>query len=357
MSAASLLPSEIILDGPAKRPSAIIFGCDGPYLKLAEAEFFHESDPLGFILFKRNCETPKQLNALVADLRDSVGRGDAPVLIDQEGGRVVRMGAPHWRVPPAAGVIGALAEREPAAGCRAAWLNARLIAFDLQKAGIDVCCLPVLDLKYHGASSVVGDRAFSSNPELVAQLGRAAADGLLAGGVLPVIKHMPGHGRAMTDSHDEMPRVEAALADLEACDFQPFRALRDLPIALSAHILYTAIDGDLPGTLSPKVIADIIRGAIGFDGLLLSDDLSMDALSGNLGERAEVALAAGCDIALHCNGKLGEMADIVSRVGAMSTEASRLWVKIIESKKVVISIDHNKLKEEFHNLMEERFRA
>jgi len=351
------LPIEFVPDGPVKRPRALIFGCAGPCLGSAEADFFRESDPLGFILFKRNCETPEQLTALVKALRASVGRHDAPVLIDQEGGRVVRMGAPYWRVPPAAGAIGALAERNWAVGCRAAWLNARLIAADLHQAGIDVCCLPVLDLQYRGASNVVGDRAFSSNPELVAQLGRAAAEGLLAGGVLPVIKHMPGHGRAMVDSHDEMPRVVAGLADLERCDFRPFRRLRDLPIGLSAHILYINIDDDLPGTLSPKVIAGIIRNSIGFDGLLLSDDLSMDALLGSLGERAAAALAAGCDIALHCNGQIEEMADIVSKVGEMSGEASRRWIAISDFKNNEKSSNINSLLEEFDNLMKKKTEA
>jgi len=348
-----LSPTETSPDGPAKQPRAVIFGCAGPRLEAAEADFFRDSDPLGFILFARNCETPEQLAALTADLRASVGRADAPVLIDQEGGRVVRMGAPHWRVPPAAGAIGALAQRDSATGLRAAWLNARLIAADLRQAGIDVCCLPVLDLQYPGASSVVGDRAFSSDPDLVAELGRAAADGLLAGGVLPVIKHMPGHGRAMADSHLEMPRVEAALAELVASDFRPFRALRDLPIGLSAHILYTEIDGDLPGTCSPKVIADVIRGAIGFDGLLLSDDLSMEALSGSLGERAEAALAAGCDIALHCNGKPEEMMDIAERVGVLSSEAVARWVRAIKFVKQENIIVYNELQDEINNLMKE----
>ena len=345
-------PTDATPTGSAKCPRAVIFGCAGTRLDAAEAAFFRHSDPLGFILFKRNCETPEQLSALTTDLRASVGRGNAPVLIDQEGGRVVRMGAPHWRVPPAAGEIGALAARDSVAGRRAAWLNARLIAADLRQAGITVCCLPVLDLRFPGASDVVGDRAFSSDPDLVAELGRAAAEGLLAGGVLPSIKHMPGHGRAMADSHHEMPRVDAPLGEMEASDFRPFHALRDLPIGLSAHILYTAIDGDLPGTLSPKVIGEAIRGAIGFDGLLLSDDLSMEALSGSLGERAEAALAAGCDIALHCNGKLEEMTDIAERVGALSPEVNTRWVRVVKYTKQKNNINYSNLESEFNNLME-----
>jgi beta-N-acetylhexosaminidase len=348
-----LSPTETIAAGPANPPRAVIFGCAGPRLTAAEAAFFRDSDPLGFILFKRNCETPEQLAALTADLRASVGRADAPILIDQEGGRVVRMGAPHWRVPPSAGAIGALAAVDLERASRAAWLNARLVSEDLGRAGIDICCLPVLDLQYPGASEVVGDRAFSADPDVVALLGRAAAEGLLDGGVLPAIKHMPGHGRAMSDSHHEMPRVDASLAELEASDFRPFRALADLPIGLSAHILFTALDCDLPGTLSAKVIAEAIRGAIGFDGLLLSDDLSMQALSGSLGERAAAALAAGCDIALHCNGVPDEMADIAARTGAMSADALRRWAAAREHFHKRKNINFNILKEEFDNLVKD----
>ncbi|MEE8172528.1 MAG: glycoside hydrolase family 3 N-terminal domain-containing protein, partial [Alphaproteobacteria bacterium] len=256
-------PTEPIPARPTKVPRAVIFGCAGLRLEQAEHDFFRASNPLGFILFDRNCDSPGQLTHLVAELRVAVGRADAPVLIDQEGGRVIRMGAPHWRAPPAAGAIGALAEHDRMAGRRAAWLNARLIAADLGHVGIDVCCLPVLDLQFAGASSVVGDRAFSANAEIVAELGRAAAEGLLAGGVLPVIKHMPGHGRASSDSHHALPRVEAPLDELNGSDFRPFRALRDMPIGLSAHVCYSALDAALPGTLSAKIIAEAIRGAIG----------------------------------------------------------------------------------------------
>lgn len=306
-------------------PRAVILGCAGLRLEAAEREFFRDADPLGFILFARNCESPAQLSQLVADLRASVGRADAPVLIDQEGGRVIRMRPPYWRAPPAAGVIGAIAERDLGTARGAAWLNARLIAAELDAVGIDVCCLPVLDLQFNDASSVVGDRAFSGDVEVVAELGRAACAGLLAGGVLPVIKHMPGHGRATSDSHLELPRVEASLAELAAQDLRPFEALNDMPIGISAHVCYGAIDADAPATQSAKVIAEIIRGAIGFNGLLLSDDLSMEALSGSQGERAGAALAAGCDVGLHCNGKLDEMADVIASVGLLSADAMRRW--------------------------------
>ena len=333
-------------------PRAVIFGCTGLRLEAAEHDFFRAADPLGFILFARNCESPEQLTLLVADLRASVGRADAPVLIDQEGGRVVRMGPPHWRAPPAAGVIGALAERDRATACGAAWLNARLIAAELDQVGIDVCCLPVLDLQFEGASSVVGDRAFSANGEIVAELGRAACRGLMAGGVLPAIKHMPGHGRAMSDSHLETPRVEASLEELKESDFRPFRALSDMPLGLSAHVCYSALDAEAPATLSRKVIQEAIRGAISFEGLLLSDDLSMEALSGSQGERAAAAIAAGCDVALHCNGKPEQMADVAAAVAEMSTEAVGRWEDAKKNIKRDNLREFNALSEEFDKLVE-----
>lgn len=350
-------PTEPLSGYPTKSPRAVIFGCAGLRLEPAEYDFFRASNPLGFIVFARNCDSPGQLARLVADLRSAVGRSDAPILIDQEGGRVIRMGAPHWRKPPAAGVIGAVAERDQAVGRRAAWLNARLIAADLRHVGIDVCCLPVLDMQFAGASSVVGDRAFSADVENVAQLGRAAAEGLLAGGVLPVIKHIPGHGRATSDSHHALPRVDAPLGELEYSDFRPFRALNDMPIGLTAHVCYQALDADLPGTFSAKVIAAAIRGSIAFDGLLLSDDLSMQALSGTMGERAGAAIAAGCDVVLHCNGQPEEMADIADTVVELSPAALRRWAiaknRISEDK----LNNFNGLLDEFDILMKEFFEA
>ena len=346
-------PTEPLSANPTKSPRAIIFGCAGLRLEPAEYDSFRASNPLGFIVFARNCDSPTQLARLVADLRAAVDRPDAPVLIDQEGGRVIRMGAPHWRKPPAAGAIGALAERNRAAGRRAAWLNARLISADLHRVGIDVCCLPVLDMQFAGASSVVGDRAFSANAGIVAELGRAAAEGLLAGGVLPAIKHMPGHGRATSDSHHALPQVDSSFEELDNSDFRPFRALNDMPISLSAHVCYQALDAKLPGTLSAKVIAGAIRGAIAFDGLLLSDDLSMQALSGTLGERARAALAAGCDVALHCNGQPEEMDDVADNVAELSSAALRRWA-IAKNRLSQDKINNfNELLEEFDNLMEE----
>jgi len=283
---------------------AFICGLKGPDLLAEERAFLQDAQPWGVILFKRNIETREQVARLTANVRDTLGR-NAPILVDHEGGRVQRLGPPHWRAYPAA----ALFERagaDAASAERFAWLGARLIAHDLREVGIDVDCLPVLDTPEAGSHAIVGDRAYSREPGRVARLGRAAADGLMAGGALPVMKHIPGHGRTRADSHLELPVVAASRADLEAVDFAPFKANADLPMAMSAHVVYTAIDPNAPGTQSKIVIDEIVRGHIGFDGLLMTDDLSMKALSGGFRERAERAIAAGCDMVLHCNGDLAE---------------------------------------------------
>jgi beta-N-acetylhexosaminidase len=303
------------------RARAVILGCAGPALGADEAAFFAAARPFGFILFARNCESPDQVRALVGDLRSSVDRADAPVLIDQEGGRVTRLGAPHWRRPPPAARFADLAQQDLATAIEATRLNARLIAADLAALGIDVDCAPVLDLPRPDTHAVIGDRILGHDPETAATLGRAFCDGLLAGGVLPVIKHIPGHGRATVDSHDRLPVVDAPRPELEEQDFAPFRALADMPWAMTAHVVYSAIDAKAPATTSPQVIADVIRQAIGFGGLLLSDDLSMQALAGDLGERTRAALAAGCDIALHCNGDPDEMERVVAAAPVLSAAA------------------------------------
>ncbi len=303
--------------------NAVVFGCEGLSLTDWERGFFTDSNPLGFILFARNCETPEQIRALVADLRESVGRDSAPVLIDQEGGRVARLKPPRWRAAPAAGRFGLLAGRDRDLAAEAVHLNARLIAADLIDLGITVNCAPVLDLPTPGADDAIGDRAFGAEPERVAELGRAFCDGLLAGGVLPVIKHIPGHGRARVDSHHQLPRVETPRAELEVSDFRPFAALAHLPWAMTGHLVYTAIDPDHPATMSRRVIAEVIRGAIGFDGVLVTDDLSMNALRGGYAERAADSLAAGCDLVLHCNGKTEEMTAVMAGVGPLSADAVR----------------------------------
>lgn len=309
----------------AAPPRAVVLGCAGPELESWERDFYAEQDPLGFILFRRNCETPDQVRALVEGLRASVGRDDAPVLIDQEGGRVARLRPPHWQAVPAPAAIGAIAERDPEAAREAAWTQGRLLAEELRPLGITVDCVPSLDLRFAWADAVIGDRSLGGDPTLVAALGRTLAEGLLSGGLLPVIKHAPGHGRATADSHEAMPRVETDRAELAETDFAPFKALADLPLGMTGHMLFTAIDPERPATTSPVVIESVIRGEIAFDGLLFTDDLSMEALDGGVGERAAGALAAGCDIALHCNGKREEMIAVCAACGPMTARAQERW--------------------------------
>lgn len=296
---------------------AAIYGCAGTELSSEERSFFREAQPWGFILFARNVADPAQLRSLTADLRETVGY-DAPVLIDQEGGRVQRLRPPHWRAWPAGRRYGELYARDAEKGLAAARLGAQLMAAELRDVGITVDCLPVLDVPVPGAHDVIGDRAYAETPEIVAALGLAAAEGLLSGGVLPVVKHMPGHGRAGADSHKSLPVVDTPKADLERIDFAPFRALRQMPVGMTAHVVYKALDPDNPATTSGIVIREIIRGAIGFDGLLMSDDLSMQALSGTLRERARASLSAGCDLALHCNGRMPEMEEVAAEAPILS---------------------------------------
>ena len=314
-------------------PRAMVLGCAGLALDDGERRFMAEVDPAGFILFKRNCESPVQTRALIGSLREAVGRPEAPVFIDQEGGRVVRLGPPHWREPPAPALLGQLASVDETAGVRAAWLNARLVAADLYALGFTVNCVPVLDLRIPGASKVVGDRSLGPEPRAVATLGRAIADGLRAGGIVPAVKHLPGHGRAVTDSHAVLPHVDAPLKALRAHDFVPFHELRDMPVGLTAHVCYPALDPERPGTLSPEVIGRAVRGAIGFDGLLVTDDLSMGALTGSVGARAAAALAAGCDLALHCNGKREEMEDVAAAVPRLAGRARERFEGMLAARR------------------------
>ena len=306
-------------------PAALILGCAGLRLSDDERAFFRDADPLGFILFARNVEDPAQVRALTAELLDCVGRADAPVLVDQEGGRVQRLGPPHWRAAPPGARFAALHALAPEAPRRAAWMNALLIARDLARVGITVDCAPVLDVPQPGAHDVIGDRALGADPATVADLGRAVADGLLAGGVTPVIKHLPGHGRAAADSHLELPVVDTSAAEMAVSDFPPFRDLSAwLPGALwamTAHVVYTALDADAPATTSAKVIADVIRRDFGFDGVLVSDDIGMKALSGGFDDRARAALAAGCDVVLHCSGDMAEMTAAAEGAAPLSAEA------------------------------------
>ncbi len=305
----------------AEVPRAVVLGCAGSALSDVERRFFAEADPLGFILFARNVDTPAQLRALIGQLRDSIGRDDALIMIDQEGGRVARLGPPHWPELPPARRAGDLAARDFDSGVEAACLLGRVIAEELAPLGINVACAPVLDVPVSGAHQVIGDRAFSDRPELVAALGRAFAESMLERGVLPVVKHIPGHGRALVDSHEALPRVDTAGDILRATDFAPFRALSDMPLAMTAHVIYEAFDPDAPATTSKAVINAVIRDNIGFSGLLFSDDLSMSALHGAIEARAIGAIEAGCDVALHCNGDMAEMEKVVAAVGPLSAEA------------------------------------
>jgi beta-N-acetylhexosaminidase len=301
--------------------SAAIYGCAGHRLTEAEKIFFAETRPWGFILFRRNIDTPDQVRALTSELRAAIGNADAPILIDQEGGRVQRMGPPHWpKYPPGDAYLKATNDLSTAR--ELVRLGARLMAHDLREVGINVDCAPVLDTPVPGAHDIIGDRAYGADPETVAQLGRAAAEGLLAGGVLPVIKHMPGHGRAFADSHKDLPVVHADLDTLDAWDFAPFKSLSDMPIGMTAHIVFTAIDPKRPATQSRKAIR-MIRERLGFGGLLLSDDLVMNALSGTLTQRAHKALKAGCDIVIHWNGVMDEMRQVAEGVGPLKGAAKR----------------------------------
>jgi beta-N-acetylhexosaminidase len=304
-------------------PRAFIAGCSGTSLTDDEIAFFRDADPWGLIVFRRNVETPERMLALTSAFRDAVGRADAPVLVDQEGGRVQRLTAPHWPLYPAARRLGSLHANDPLTRREIVRLAAGLMAHDLRSVGISVDCLPVLDVPVPGAHGIIGDRAYDDEPAVIGVLGRAAAEGLMAGCVLPVVKHMPGHGRARADSHEALPVVEASLEDLRASDFVPFAMLADMPIAMTAHVVFTAIDPESPVTTSKVAFARIIRGELGYDGLVMSDDLSMKALSGTLRDRALAALGAGCDVALHCNGILDEMIQVAEMAPELAGDPLR----------------------------------
>jgi beta-N-acetylhexosaminidase len=300
---------------------AVIFGCDGHELTAAEEAFFRAVKPWGFILFARNCGSPDQVRRLTAALRASVGRADAPILIDQEGGRVQRLRGEHWRPRPPAAAFGAVSRQNPGAARTLAYDNARVMAAELHDLGINVDCVPCIDVPIEGAHDIIGDRAFGRDPWVVSSLGQSVIDGMLDGGVLPVIKHMPGHGRARSDSHLELPVVDAPRAEMERTDFVPFRALARAPLGMTAHVVYTDIDASGPATTSKTVIDEIVRGFIGFDGALMTDDLGMRALKGAFGERVRAALAAGCDLMLHCNGAMDEMREVAEATPVLSGKA------------------------------------
>jgi beta-N-acetylhexosaminidase len=329
---------------------AFITGIAGPVLTDEERAFLRDAEPWGGIVFKRNITGPDALRRLTEDFRATVGR-NAPILIDQEGGRVQRMAPPSWPKYPPAAVYGAIYDRDHAEGFAAARLGARLIAADLAAVGIDVDCMPVADVPVAGADAVIGDRAFGSRPDKVAALARAFAEGLADGGVLPVLKHIPGHGRATADSHQKLPVVTADREALEATDFAAFLPLAALPLAMTAHVVFTAIDPIAPATSSPAIVGDVIRGWIGYRGLLMSDDISMGALSGSLGERTRAAISAGCDLVLHCNGNLDEMLAVAAAAPRLEGEAARRAAAALASKKPAAPIDLAEKRAEFFALI------
>jgi beta-N-acetylhexosaminidase len=300
---------------------AAIYGFEGLELTADERAFFRDCDPAGFILFKRNCESRDQMLRLTASLRDLTGRGDVPILIDQEGGRVARMKPPEWPAFPAAERFAQLYRAAPSSAIEAARSNARAIGLMLRSAGVNVDALPLLDVRQEGASDIIGDRALGSEPMQVAALGRAQLDGLASAGVVGIVKHIPGHGRALVDSHHELPVVTASEEELQT-DLEPFERLSSAPMGMVAHVVYTAWDSDRPASQSPVVIERIIRERIGFDGFLMSDDSNMNALSGSQAERAAACVNAGCDVALPCNGVLSDNIEIARRLGEISPDGA-----------------------------------
>jgi beta-N-acetylhexosaminidase len=317
---------------------AFITGLAGTELAGQERAFLRDAQPWGFIVFKRNVADPAQLRRLIDDVRAVLGR-PVPVLIDQEGGRVQRLGPPHWPLYPPGAAYGALYDRDRDSGLKAARLGARLIAADLAALGIDVDCLPIADVPVAGADPVVGDRAHGHEPAKVAALAGAVAAGLADGGVLPVLKHIPGHGRATADSHARLPVVNADRAALEASDFAAFRPLATLPLAMTAHVVFSAIDPIAPATVSATIVQDVIRDSIGFKGLLMSDDISMGALSGSVGERTRAAVAAGCDMVLHCNGDIAEMRAVAAAAPPLAGESRRRADAALAAKRPAAPID------------------
>jgi beta-N-acetylhexosaminidase len=330
---------------------AFITGVSGPELSDLEREFIRLERPWGFILFKRNIETPAQVTRLVRELRDTLGDLDAPVLIDQEGGRVQRLGPPHWPVYPAGAVFGVLYDIDSALGLAAARLSSRLIAADLVELGVTVDCLPLADVPVAGADAVIGNRAYGTEPKKVAAIGRAVTEGLEQGGVLPVLKHIPGHGRATADTHFRLPEVDTAKSELERTDFAAFQPLADLPMAMTAHVVFSALDPAHPATTSATIIEQVIRGVIGFQGLLMSDDVSMNALAGSIAERTRAIIDAGCDMVLHCNGDLSEMREVARETPELSGKALERARRALASRKAPQPFDRQAARAELDALI------
>jgi beta-N-acetylhexosaminidase len=332
-------------------PKALITDLTGTALSADERAFLRDADPWGICLFARNVRTPDQVRALVHSFRDAVGRADAPVLIDQEGGRVQRLKPPHWPEYPPGAAYSRLHDIAPALGLRAAFLGGRLIAYDLAALGITVDCLPLGDVPVSNADRIIGDRAYGMTAAKVAALAGAVADGLMDGGVLPVLKHLPGHGRATVDSHKELPVVAADRATLEATDFAAFRPLSGLPMGMTAHVVFAAIDALAPATTSVTMVREVIRGDIGFDGLLMTDDISMQALKGTLGERSRASLAAGCDVVLHCNAPLAERIEVAASVPPLAGDAARRAAAALAMRREPSALDRADARNEFAALL------
>ncbi|MES5483252.1 beta-N-acetylhexosaminidase [Bradyrhizobium sp. INPA03-11B] len=331
---------------------AFITGISGLTLNDAEREFIRAERPWGFILFKRNIESPAQVAALVGELRSVAGVADAPVLIDQEGGRVQRLGPPHWPVYPPGASFSALYDTDPKLGLAAARLSSRLIAADLIDLGITVDCLPLADVPVAGADAVIGNRAYGTEPDKVAAIARAVTDGLEQGGVLPVLKHIPGHGRATADSHFRLPTVDTAKAKLERTDFAAFQPLADLPMAMTAHVVFSALDPVHPATTSATIIEQVIRGLIGFQGLLMSDDVSMNALAGSIAERTRAIVSAGCDMILHCNGNIDEMREVARETPELTGKALERAKAALAARKQPQPLDRQAARAELDALLD-----
>jgi beta-N-acetylhexosaminidase len=331
---------------------AFITGVSGPELNAAEREFIRAQRPWGFILFKRNVETTAQVIKLVGELRRELVEPEAPVLIDQEGGRVQRLAPPHWPVYPPGAVFGALYDLDPTLGLTAARLSARLIAADLGDLGVTVDCLPLADVPVTGADAVIGDRAYGTEPDKVVAIARAVTEGLEQGGILPVLKHIPGHGRATADTHFRLPVVDTARAELERTDFAAFQALADLPMAMTAHVVFSGLDPAQPATTSATIIDQVIRGVIGFQGLLMSDDVSMNALAGSIAERTRAIFAAGCDMVLHCNGKLDEMREVARETPELSGKALDRARRALAARRPPLAFDRKAARAELDSLID-----
>jgi beta-N-acetylhexosaminidase len=331
---------------------AFITGVSGLELTADERAFLRAERPWGFILFKRNIATPAQVSALVRELRGAIGETDAPVLIDQEGGRVARLGPPHWPVYPPGAVFGTLYDLDRNLGLTAARLSARLIAADLTNLGITVDCLPLADVPVPGADAVIGNRAYGTEPDKVAAIARAVTDGLEQGGILPVLKHIPGHGRATSDTHIRLPLVDTSEAELERTDFAAFRPLSDLPMAMTAHVVFSALDPAQPATTSATMIEQVIRGVIGFQGLLMSDDVSMNALAGSIAQRTQAIVTAGCDMVLHCNGKLDEMRAVARETPLLTGKALERAKRALASRQAPQPLDRGAARAELDELVQ-----